>query len=859
MKKWNKFLNEQKEEVLQEFNRADEADVMKDENKFSVSFEIEMEADGVDEEDNWEAMEQAMDQARREQAENYFGDAENYFRETIREQDVPDGLVLTDGSDFWDWYYDYVEPMTLKNLDLIRLAVAHHEGMNDTVELLAEAIAKYLKDPMKFMRALINNSHARNELQELLGWNENQLTLPFEKEGGKAYHPGYERLIEDPKILFKILNYFVGKLHDLQSKEIFAAVKSAKSSMSVSDFFKIYNVGGSNGFLNIINAADETIEGVIMGIPSSYGSTTYADIFDNLDVHARPDTWEQRVLDKYFGFIEAKMEEIIEEQVNDYEEDPAGYLEEMGYEGYFDEETFREEWYDSEQSRGGCNLEDMQYALSEHFPNFMSKYEDDLKFEEDGSLNCGIEFSMDDPPYMIGLDTAIEFLTDFFEEYDEQSYFSFTQKTGLHTNVGYLNDEGDPVDNYNLFKALMFINHRYATKGVGFPNREFSSWAGDLKAPAIKNIQSFVEKLPEKSSHEDVLTKDQFIKKYLSRNFNELSDILSSRVLDQARQMGSKSIGFNVNYTPSRNYIEFRYPGETDPNLESMTKALKYYAFVVKASADEKFKKKEYLSDLVGFINNLQGEKVSVSSMTFHRKIKKGDLLYVNNYAENIYKIFDEAMDQSIQIKPKAVSPDADPWTSERARGREAYGLTNALMTALATSIEDVDSDGAPLNMGPERFLQDIKNRYPVIYRGMDKKGNVILDVIKYSRRAIDQSGKALAVERVVQSAKSFQLDFDSGLYLWSVDEIQAKPMRDLIKIVLSAKSHLEISRGLFNKANDVYTSKEWNKEDETIRMPQNYEWVNTPAKPSEAGRETREDLALTDQLVDTILSDYLE
>jgi len=855
MKKWNKFLNEQKEEVLQEFNRKDEAAVMKDENRFSVAFEIELEADGVDEDDNWEAMEDDLQRARRQAAENYFGDPEDYFRDTIREQDVPEDLILTDGGEFWDWYYNYIEPMTLSRLDLIRLAVAHHEGMDNTVELLDEAVGKYLNDPMKFFRILNGSAHGRNELMDLMGWNEKQLTLPFEKEGGKWMHPGYEGITKDTRILFKILDHFVGKLTDLQDKDIFPTAKSPKAKMPVSTFFKIYDVGGSNGFLNVINAADATIEGGIMGIPSSYGSTTYAEVFDNLDVHMNPNTWEERVLDKYFGYVESSLDERVEEAVNEYEEDPSEYLENMGYEDYFDEEQFRMEWYDSDQSRGSCSLEDMEHELRVHFPNFMNKYEDSLKFEEDGSLDCGIEFSQDDPPYMVGLDAAIEYLEDFFEEYDNQSYFSMTTKTGLHTNVGYLNDEGEPVDNYNLFKGLMFINHTYATKGVGFPSREYNRWAGDLKKPAIKNIQSFLEKLPEKSKHERVITKDQFMKKYLSRNFNELSDILSSRVLDQAQKEGTKSIGFNVNYTPSRNYIEFRYPGETDPNVESMTKALKYYAFVVKAAADENFKKKDYLKDLIGFINKLQGEKVSVSSMNFHRKIKKGDLLYMNNYGANIYKIFDEAMDQSIQIKPKAVDPNAAPWVLDGARGRAAYEFTNVLMNALASGYAD-DDDGHVNSYGG--FLEDIKNRYPVVYRGVDKKGNVTLDVIKYSRRPSALSEKSLAVERVVQSAKSFQLDFDSGLYVWSVDEEQAKPMRDLIKIVLSSKSHLEMSKALFQKANDVYSSAKWNKENETVRMPQNYEWVGTPAKPTEASQEARDDAALTDKISDMVMNDYL-
>ena len=855
MKNWKAFLKEQNEEVLQEFNKKDEAAVMRSEDRFSVSFEIEMETEeAVDEYENWEQMESDMEQARRQAAENYFGDPEEYFRDTIREQDMDPNIVFTEGDEFFDWYYNYVEPMTLKMMDLIKLAIAHYEQMGQTVELLDDAVGSYLQDTMKFLRVITNNPHSRNELQDLLGWNEKQMTLPFEKEGGKAYHPGYEGIIKDPKILLRILDHFVGKVGTLQSKDVFPTAKHPKSIMGIDDFFSLYNIGGSNGFLNVVSAADETIEGTIMGIPQNYGGTSYEDVFDNLDIHSRPDTWEQRVLLKYFEFVESKMEEVVENAVAEYENDPVEYLDSMGYEEYFDEEDFRMEWYDSGRSQGSCNVDDLQYALRDYFPNFMSKYEDDLKFEEDGSLQCGIEFSMDDPPYMIGLDTAIEFLTDFFDEYNNQSYFSFTEKTGLNTKIGYLTEDGEPVDNYNLFKGLMFINHRYATKGVGFPSREYNRWAGDLKKPAIKNIQSFLEKLPKESSHEDVLTKDQFMKKYLSRNFNELSDILSSRVLDQARKEGTKSIGFNVNYTPSRNYIEFRYPGQTDPSLKSMTKALKYYAFVVKASADEDFKKKEYLKDLIGFINNLQGEKVSVSSMNFHRHIKKGDMLLVADYSSNIYKILDHAMDQSIQIIPGRESPDANPWVLESARGREAYQFTSNLITALATP--NAEDDGEYSNTRASwDILTATRNRYPVIYRGLNGSGEVVLDIVRYDL-GTDSRAK---IERVVQSAKSFQLDFDSGYYTWNIPPQTLKTMKALLEIILSNSDNpLAISKALFKVANQHYSSLDWNADNETIKMPTNYEWVGGAAKTSKASEKAREGARLTDDIVNTILDDYL-
>jgi hypothetical protein len=51
MKKWSQFLAESQEEVLQEFNKKDLEAVMKDGDRFTVSFEIELEADAEQEDD----------------------------------------------------------------------------------------------------------------------------------------------------------------------------------------------------------------------------------------------------------------------------------------------------------------------------------------------------------------------------------------------------------------------------------------------------------------------------------------------------------------------------------------------------------------------------------------------------------------------------------------------------------------------------------------------------------------------------------------------------------------------------------------------------------------------------------------
>ena len=147
-------------------------------------------------------------------------------------------------------------------------------------------------------------------------------------------------------------------------------------------------------------------------------------------------------------------EERSQADWDEYQDDPEDYLDNMGY-----------EWEDSYEPEGGSG--DFYELMEEHFPRFMEKWADQLKFEPDGSLRNGIEFSMDTPKFMTGLDTAFEFLKDFFFDYNRQDNFQFDANTGLHTNIGYLDDDGKSHKEYNLMKALLFLNHDFAFKEFG--------------------------------------------------------------------------------------------------------------------------------------------------------------------------------------------------------------------------------------------------------------------------------------------------------------------------------------------------------------------------------------------------------
>ena len=846
MKKWNTFLQEQKSEIITEFNRKDEESIMAVEDRFSVAFEIELETEGdPSNSGDWEYdMEDAMDRARRESALNYIHDTDEWFRQGARDYDVEYYIenLPEDGTEFFEWYYDNIKPMTYANLDMIRLAIALDTEYSDDYSEAREEIDKVwmgvMEDPMKLLRAINQNGARRNELQDLLGWSDQQMTLPFEKEGGKAFHPGYESIVKDPKIMMKILEYFVGDIGSLPNeKEIFSKAKHPKAIIDIESLFLLYGADWDK----IMDISNNVVE---EHITDSLGGT-FEDTFNNLPTFTRAGTWTERVSDKMFAYVESALDELVDSQILEFENDPVEYLDQMGIEDYFDEWSFRDD-YEMEYGRGGdCDVDSLESLMYDYFPRFMRKYDSTLDFTEDGSLTCGIEFKQDNPPYMTGLEEAIEYLTDFFDEYDDQEYFQMTEATGLHTNIGWLGEDGEPVDNYNLFKGLMFINHTYATKGVGFPSREYSQWSGDLKEPAIRNIKAFIMKLQDESEHERVLTKKSFMKKYLSRNFDELGEILSNRVLDAARQQGSKRIGFNVNYTPSRNYIEYRYPGEDDPNLENMTKALKYYAFVTRAAGEPDYKKKEYIKDLIGFINNLEGEKLRVSDLKFLKgqdKLKKGDLLLKSGYSNSLFRAIEKAYEQSLE------STRDNKAMGELDIGRASYSYSNDGIWTYARA-KDI----------PASFFSRImRDQYPVYYRGL-QGGKVVLDTIKTSEVS---EGRRVVVKREYVDPKIFQEEMSSGLYEKTkhFGEKALGAYTDLIRLMVKNKdSYLDLAKAFHKVVEDVTPDNETNSLELYNMVWKEKESENTKStKKMRKGSEEAENEAEAEKLTDWLINDIL-
>jgi len=831
MKKWKQYL-EENQEILNEFNRKDEEAVMDDQANFTVAFEIELETEGSDDGDDDEAYE-AMQEARVEAAREHYGyDAEESFREDVYGNSTPEHFGMEepdDGAEMLEWYYNNTST-NHSQLEIIHIALAY-QGESEAEDVFDEAIDKVLNEPMPFLKMVYGDSTRIAELQELLGWSDDQMTMGFEVEGGKSFPEPLEKIGASRAAMLKIIDYYLINLRSLAGRggpgQIFP-----KSKKPV-DMEKFVNTFSSQNMEWFTEEAHEALDSGVDDIKGRYGYHEIQTIVDAIN-SSNIKYWSQKIMSRYRNEVEEKADEAAQEKYDEFQMDPVQYLEDMGYEEYqwFDEDQWLEDYRHHGGGDGeyGCDVDSLEQALEDNFPTFMSKYQNTLKFEEDGSLSCGIEFSQDNPPYMMGLDAAIQYLEDFYEEYDAQSYFKMTNSTGLHTNIGYSQD-GELAENYNLFKALMFLNHTYATKGVGFPSRERTGWTKDLKKPALHNIEKFAEMLPDDSSHEDVLTKKSLMKKYLSREFDDLGGILSNQVAQQAQRMGPKSIGFNVNYTSRLNYIEFRYPGKEDATLETMTKALKYYAFIVKAAADPTFKKREYIKDLVGFMNTLKGEPESVANIKFTKEIKKGDLLLDHsNYQNNLKKILIYNMIQATELNPEGSEQEAN-WAAqdkERVHARRAKSAITILINSISNG-----------------FIENITNSsLPAYYMGLVKGPSVKLSRMRFD----DKTPLGVDYYNQTISTKGFQHALNDRNYTLGKDrgDDDANAINKIVELLKSSKSSVELIQRF------VKESGLTGDEDPVKRMDLVLRKQDGDATQAAAARS--EDEALTDELIDDMM-----
>lgn len=230
------------------------------------------------------------------------------------------------------------------------------------------------------------------------------------------------------------------------------------------------------------------------------------------------------------------------------------------------------------------NIEYLTDKVKEHLPNFYEKWKDILKFELDNTLERGIEFSP--IKYLNSIKETLEFIDDFYLEFESQDYWIMSKRTGIHINIG----SSKNVE-WNILKGFIMISD-HGDKSFTFKDMEWREKSAYTKS-FIPQLKRDVE-----SNREKVMKNKQF------KDLRKLEDYFSKFIIKKIKKHGYKTYGFNITRIVENNYVEFRYPGGEIPK-DVLKDKLYYFCYIVKLMTDKSFKRKQYLKKLYKFITNL--------------------------------------------------------------------------------------------------------------------------------------------------------------------------------------------------------------------------------------------------------------
>jgi hypothetical protein len=223
--------------------------------------------------------------------------------------------------------------------------------------------------------------------------------------------------------------------------------------------------------------------------------------------------------------------------------------------------------------------------FSEHFPYFYYRHGCDLKFEPDESLDNGIEFS---PwTWFDGLDEAFEFLDDFYEEYNNQDVFYFSDTTGLHINLS----NGTKKPKFNFIKGLLFLNEDYALKD--YPER-----VGNRHSRPIK--KEFNKLLKKDLSNKGCNYLHSLLKSIKEDNAKLAESYLNDLIKKVLTKHNKDDLGFNLNKA-EEGYVEFRYPGGL-VSQEQIINSTLYYSKLVELMLNKELDQKRYFKKLTSLL-----------------------------------------------------------------------------------------------------------------------------------------------------------------------------------------------------------------------------------------------------------------
>ena len=230
------------------------------------------------------------------------------------------------------------------------------------------------------------------------------------------------------------------------------------------------------------------------------------------------------------------------------------------------------------------NIFYLKNKLKSNLVEFWKKWNKDIKYEIDNTLKRGIEISM--KSYVRGINNAINFINDFYQDFDKQNYWKFKKTTGIHINIG-LNYKAE----WNIIKGLLILND---TKQNTFL---FSGIEWRKNSKFTNSIKKAISKLGKKE-------KLNILNNLDLHNLSNVEMFLNTYLFNLVKKLGYKNFGFNITTASTDNYVEFRYLGGK-VSKEVLIEKLLYFCYIVYCMTNSEFKKREYQKKIFKFFDNL--------------------------------------------------------------------------------------------------------------------------------------------------------------------------------------------------------------------------------------------------------------
>lgn len=220
----------------------------------------------------------------------------------------------------------------------------------------------------------------------------------------------------------------------------------------------------------------------------------------------------------------------------------------------------------------------MKNKIRMHLPKFYDKYDDSLDYVLDATLNRGIEVKQ--KTYITGINDAVIFINDFFQEFDKQEYWKFSNRTGIHINIGIIKDDIE----WNIIKGMITLRDTIKMD-IPFVYKDMI-WRMNTNFTG-----SILDKISINKNKVDL------------HDINKTEKYLNRIIERYIRKIGPRHFAFNISKIKNYGYVEFRYVGG-EVNKDLVMNKMLYFCYIIYCMTDSNYKRKKYLKDLYKYIFN---------------------------------------------------------------------------------------------------------------------------------------------------------------------------------------------------------------------------------------------------------------